>query len=187
MPTPHVPRPNSVCVKALAFDEAVNVTLGLPIIRTSVDHGTALDIAWQEGECKQLESGGPFGGTIKTAQLPDSFYPSFVCLRSLSFAHLNGPSKRSSLAAGSSIKGRGGGGGPQRGILQKGELTFLADFPELTDLSLEKTSASDQDMPSSQSCPKAVAQPLPHEVGNEGARHLSRSKSLHCSLPVKRK
>ncbi|MGA1115909.1 MAG: 4-hydroxythreonine-4-phosphate dehydrogenase PdxA [Opitutales bacterium] len=34
-------------VKALAFDQAVNVTLGLPIIRTSVDHGTALDIAWQ--------------------------------------------------------------------------------------------------------------------------------------------
>lgn len=33
-------------LKALAFDEAVNVTLGLPIIRTSVDHGTALDIAW---------------------------------------------------------------------------------------------------------------------------------------------
>ena len=34
-------------VKALAFDRAVNTTLGLPIIRTSVDHGTALDIAWQ--------------------------------------------------------------------------------------------------------------------------------------------
>lgn len=34
-------------VKALAFEEAVNVTLGLPIVRTSVDHGTALDIAWQ--------------------------------------------------------------------------------------------------------------------------------------------
>ena len=33
--------------KALAFDEAVNTTLGLPIIRTSVDHGTALDIAGQ--------------------------------------------------------------------------------------------------------------------------------------------
>jgi 4-phospho-D-threonate 3-dehydrogenase / 4-phospho-D-erythronate 3-dehydrogenase len=33
-------------LKTLAFDEAVNVTLGLPIIRTSVDHGTALDIAW---------------------------------------------------------------------------------------------------------------------------------------------
>ncbi len=33
-------------LKALAFDTAVNVTLGLPIVRTSVDHGTALDIAW---------------------------------------------------------------------------------------------------------------------------------------------
>ncbi len=32
-------------VKLLAFDRAVNVTLGLPIIRTSVDHGTAYDIA----------------------------------------------------------------------------------------------------------------------------------------------
>jgi 4-hydroxythreonine-4-phosphate dehydrogenase len=34
-------------LKALAFEEAVNVTLGLPIVRTSVDHGTAFDIAWQ--------------------------------------------------------------------------------------------------------------------------------------------
>jgi 4-hydroxythreonine-4-phosphate dehydrogenase len=34
-------------LKALAFDHAVNTTLGLPIVRTSVDHGTALDIAWQ--------------------------------------------------------------------------------------------------------------------------------------------
>ena len=32
-------------VKLMAFGKAVNVTLGLPIIRTSVDHGTALDIA----------------------------------------------------------------------------------------------------------------------------------------------
>jgi 4-hydroxythreonine-4-phosphate dehydrogenase len=32
-------------VKLAAFGEAVNVTLGLPIIRTSVDHGTAFDIA----------------------------------------------------------------------------------------------------------------------------------------------
>ena len=34
-------------LKALAFDKAINTTLGLPIVRTSVDHGTALDIAWQ--------------------------------------------------------------------------------------------------------------------------------------------
>ncbi|MDA0811927.1 MAG: 4-hydroxythreonine-4-phosphate dehydrogenase PdxA [Verrucomicrobia bacterium] len=33
-------------LKALAFDSAVNVTLGLPIVRTSVDHGTAFNIAW---------------------------------------------------------------------------------------------------------------------------------------------
>src|SRR5207244_34354 len=32
-------------VKLLAFGNAVNVTLGLPIVRTSVDHGTAFDIA----------------------------------------------------------------------------------------------------------------------------------------------
>ena len=35
----HVP------AKLVAFDEAVNVTLGLPIVRASVDHGTAYDIA----------------------------------------------------------------------------------------------------------------------------------------------
>lgn len=34
-------------MKALAFDTAVNTTLGLPVVRTSVDHGTAFDIAWQ--------------------------------------------------------------------------------------------------------------------------------------------
>src|SRR6185503_6489349 len=32
-------------LKALSFGEIVNVTLGLPIVRTSVDHGTALDLA----------------------------------------------------------------------------------------------------------------------------------------------
>jgi len=34
-----------ISVKCLSFGEAVNVTLGLPFIRTSVDHGTAFDIA----------------------------------------------------------------------------------------------------------------------------------------------
>jgi len=32
-------------VKTLAFDDGVNVTLGLPYIRTSPDHGTAFDLA----------------------------------------------------------------------------------------------------------------------------------------------
>jgi 4-hydroxythreonine-4-phosphate dehydrogenase len=35
-------------VKLLAFGRAVNVTLGLPIVRTSVDHGTAFDIAGRD-------------------------------------------------------------------------------------------------------------------------------------------
>jgi 4-phospho-D-threonate 3-dehydrogenase / 4-phospho-D-erythronate 3-dehydrogenase len=35
----------TIAVKSLAFGNAVNVTLGLPLIRTSVDHGTAFDIA----------------------------------------------------------------------------------------------------------------------------------------------
>ena len=34
-------------MKLLAFESGVNVTVGLPIVRTSVDHGTAFDIAWQ--------------------------------------------------------------------------------------------------------------------------------------------
>jgi 4-hydroxy-L-threonine phosphate dehydrogenase PdxA len=34
-------------MKLLAFETGVNVTVGLPIVRTSVDHGTAYDIAWQ--------------------------------------------------------------------------------------------------------------------------------------------
>lgn len=41
-------------VKLLAMHRAVNVTLGLPIVRTSVAHGTAFDVAWQG----RAESGG---------------------------------------------------------------------------------------------------------------------------------
>jgi len=35
-------------VKALHFLDAVNITLGLPIVRTAPDHGTAFDIAGQD-------------------------------------------------------------------------------------------------------------------------------------------
>jgi 4-hydroxythreonine-4-phosphate dehydrogenase len=34
-------------LKMVAFDRGVNITVGLPIIRTSPDHGTAYDIAWK--------------------------------------------------------------------------------------------------------------------------------------------
>ena len=40
-------------LKALHFDKSVNISLNLPIIRTSVDHGTAFDIAYQ-GKAKTL-------------------------------------------------------------------------------------------------------------------------------------
>ena len=37
-------------LKALHFDESINISLNLPIIRTSVDHGTAFDIAYRDKE-----------------------------------------------------------------------------------------------------------------------------------------
>ncbi len=40
-------------LKALYFDKSINVSLNLPILRTSVDHGTAFDIAYQ-GKAKTL-------------------------------------------------------------------------------------------------------------------------------------
>ena len=40
-------------LKALYFDESINVSLNLPIVRTSVDHGTAFDIAYK-GEANNL-------------------------------------------------------------------------------------------------------------------------------------
>ena len=45
-------------MKLLSFESAVNVTIGLPIVRTSVDHGTAFDIAWR---------GKAFTGSLKAA------------------------------------------------------------------------------------------------------------------------
>lgn len=41
-------------LKALYFDEGINVSLNLPILRTSVDHGTAFDIAYKSVELNSL-------------------------------------------------------------------------------------------------------------------------------------
>ena len=52
-------------LKHAGFGNAVNVTLGLPIIRTSVDHGTALELAG---------TGRAHAGSLKTAlQLASEF------------------------------------------------------------------------------------------------------------------
>jgi 4-hydroxythreonine-4-phosphate dehydrogenase len=52
----------TIPMKLVAFGDAVNVTMGLSIVRTSVDHGTAYDIAWQgiadaDGMSSALELG----------------------------------------------------------------------------------------------------------------------------------
>jgi 4-hydroxythreonine-4-phosphate dehydrogenase len=41
-------------LKALYFDEGINVSLNLPILRTSVDHGTAFDIAYKKIKLNNL-------------------------------------------------------------------------------------------------------------------------------------
>jgi 4-hydroxythreonine-4-phosphate dehydrogenase len=44
-------------LKYASFGHGVNVTLGLPIIRTSVDHGTALDLAGSgRADCGSLQA-----------------------------------------------------------------------------------------------------------------------------------
>ena len=46
-------------LKAASFGRRWNVTLGLPFIRTSVDHGTALDLAPTRRRCRGRGSGQP--------------------------------------------------------------------------------------------------------------------------------
>jgi len=47
----------TIPMKLIGFGEAVNVTLGLPIIRTSVDHGTGYDIAGRgEADARGMKS-----------------------------------------------------------------------------------------------------------------------------------
>lgn len=55
-------------LKALSFDDAVNVTLGLPIVRTSVDHGTAMDLAWQgTASCESMIAAIRFAAELAQA------------------------------------------------------------------------------------------------------------------------
>jgi 4-hydroxythreonine-4-phosphate dehydrogenase len=47
-------------LKAASFGHGVNVTLGLPIVRTSVDHGTALDLATDGAKARSADPGSMF-------------------------------------------------------------------------------------------------------------------------------
>jgi 4-hydroxythreonine-4-phosphate dehydrogenase len=53
-------------VKLIDFDEAVNVTLGLPVVRTSPDHGVAYDIAGRPASSSAL------GRTMAVSFMPRS-------------------------------------------------------------------------------------------------------------------
>jgi 4-hydroxythreonine-4-phosphate dehydrogenase len=58
-------------IKTLAFDRAVNVTLGLPFVRTSPDHGTAFDIAGTgRGDTKSLVAALRLATRLARAESP---------------------------------------------------------------------------------------------------------------------
>lgn len=64
-----------IALKLIAFGTAVNVTLGLPIVRTSPSHGTAFDIAWQgkadaTGMIEAIRTAAKLAGA--TSSFPDS-------------------------------------------------------------------------------------------------------------------
>lgn len=60
-----------IALKLVAFDRVVNVTLGLPIIRTSPSHGTAFDIAWKG----QASATGMIAAITVAAQLAQGERP----------------------------------------------------------------------------------------------------------------
>jgi len=56
-------------LKAASFGRGVNVTLGLPFIRTSVDHGTALDLAADAGKARGADPGSLFAAVDLAIEL----------------------------------------------------------------------------------------------------------------------
>ena len=57
-------------LKLLHFQEAVNITLGLPVIRTSVDHGTGYDLVGKGlADCSSLFSALEMARTLVNASL----------------------------------------------------------------------------------------------------------------------
>ncbi|HXX84860.1 MAG TPA: 4-hydroxythreonine-4-phosphate dehydrogenase PdxA [Casimicrobiaceae bacterium] len=56
-------------LKAASFGHGVNVTLGLPIVRTSVDHGTALDLAADGAKARSADPGSMFAAMELAVEL----------------------------------------------------------------------------------------------------------------------
>lgn len=63
-----------IALKLLGMHRAVNVTLGLPIVRTSVAHGTAHDIAWQgRADCRSLIAAAQVAAQLASQKLGREF------------------------------------------------------------------------------------------------------------------
>ena len=59
----------TIPMKLVAFGRAVNVTMGLSIVRTSVDHGTGYDIAWQgKADCRGMVAAMRMGSELGSSQ-----------------------------------------------------------------------------------------------------------------------
>ena len=58
-------------LKAASFGHGVNVTLGLPFIRTSVDHGTALDLAADSAKARGADPGSLFAAVELAIELAE--------------------------------------------------------------------------------------------------------------------
>jgi len=69
-------------LKMLHFDDGVNITLGLPIVRTSVDHGTALDLAADPARSRAADPGSLFAAAELAIELANS-----AALRVQALAH----------------------------------------------------------------------------------------------------
>jgi len=81
-------------IKTLAFDHAVNVTLGLPFVRTSPDHGTAFDIAGTG----RADPGSLIAAINLAARISATATPRPVALRDHSPRRTSGRSRPSSRA-----------------------------------------------------------------------------------------
>ena len=62
-------------LKYATFGRGVNITLGLPIIRTSVDHGTALDLAGDPGKAAKIDAGSMIAAVELAAEMVKSKAP----------------------------------------------------------------------------------------------------------------
>jgi 4-hydroxythreonine-4-phosphate dehydrogenase len=58
-------------LKSASFGHGINVTLGLPFIRTSVDHGTALDLAGDALLAKTADAGSLVGAVELAIELAE--------------------------------------------------------------------------------------------------------------------